>query len=152
MEVRAREEVKNDDLSDHDIIYIGPVARLGPLEGFYQQRSRYRLEPGTGDLVTQKLLLPEGGINEQHKEYGLAARFIGPGGHRIVIITPGTRNSGMLMATRLFTSPEGLHELERRLRAVSGTDALPETFEVLFSVTSFEQTDLAAEIVEVHAG
>ncbi len=58
----------------------------------------------------------------------------------------------MLMATRLFTSPEGVRELERRLRAESGTGALPETFEVLFSVTSFEQTDLAGEIVEVHAG
>ncbi len=75
VEVRAREEVKNDDLSDHDIIYIGPVARLGPLEGFYQQRSRYRLEPGTAgmrDLVTQKVLAPGG--RHQRAAQGIRTR------------------------------------------------------------------------------
>jgi hypothetical protein len=54
----------------------------------------------------------------------------------------------MLLTVRTFTSPAGLEDLEKRLRAFR--DPLPDSFEALLSVTSFGQTDVAAEVLDVH--
>jgi hypothetical protein len=152
VEVRARDDLQVDDLQKYDIVYIGPLSRLGPLAGHYELQSRYRYEQETAgirDIVTGKSFVPEGENTAKHTEYALAARFIGPGGNRIVILTPGSRNSGMLLTVRTLTTTKGLEELEKRLLAFPGP--LPESFEALLSVTSFGQTDLAAEVLDVHA-
>ena len=151
IEVRARDDLQVDDLQKYDIIYIGPLSRLGPLAGHYELQSRYRYDQQTTaihDIVTSKTYLPEGDVTVKHTEYALAARFVGPGGNHIVILTPGARNSGMLLTVRTFTSPSGLKELGKRLRAFR--DPLPDSFEALLSVTSFGQTDVAAEVLAVH--
>jgi hypothetical protein len=151
IEVRARDDLQVDDLQKYDIIYIGPLSRLGPLAGHYEMQSRYRYEAHTTairDIVTGKSFMPEGEITVKHTEYALAARFRGPGGHHIVILTPGGRNSGMLLTVRTFTSKSGLQELEKRLLAERRP--LPDSFEALLSVTSFGQTDVAAEVLAVH--
>lgn len=152
VEVRARDDFQVDDLQKYDIVYIGPLSRLGPLAGYYELQSRYRYEHATGgirDIVTGKFFLPEGENTMKHTEYALAARFLGPSGNRIVILTPGGRNSGMLLTVHMATSTKGQQELEQRLRALSG-GALPDSFEALLSVTSFGQTDVAAEMIDVH--
>ena len=152
IEVRARDDLQVDDLQRYDIVYIGPLSRLGPLAGHYELQSRYRYEPKTAgirDIVTGKSFVPDGELTVKHTEYALAARFIGPGGHRIVVLTPGGRNSGMLLTVRMFTSAQGLQELERRLLAFH--NPLPDSFEALLSVTSFGQTDVAAEVLDLHA-
>jgi len=152
VEVRPRDDLQVDDLQKYDIIYIGALSRLGPIAGYYELQSRYRYEPKTNsvrDVVTGKSFEPEGEITDKHTEYALAARFIGPGGHRILILTPGGRNSGMMLTVRTFTSAERLQEIARRLPASRGSP--PDAFEALLSVTSFGQTDVAAEILDVHA-
>jgi hypothetical protein len=152
VEVRVRDEVQVEDVRNHDIVYIGPLVRLGPLAGHYQVRSRYRFDVPTAavkDLVTEKSFLPEGELGAQHLDYALAARFTGPTGNHILIFTSGGRNAGLLQVVRTLTSEKGLAELETRLTAGSG--AVPESFEALLSVTGFRQTDLGAEFIEVHA-
>ncbi len=152
IEVRARDDLQVDDLQKYDIIYIGALSRLGPLAGHYELQSRYRYDPqsaGIRDIVTGKSFVPEGELTGKHTEYALAARFIGPGGHRIVILTPGGRNSGMLLTVRTFTSARELADVGRRLLASHAP--LPDSFEALLSVTSFGQTDVAAEVLDVHA-
>jgi hypothetical protein len=152
VDVRVRDEVQVEDIRNNDIIYIGPLVRLGPLAGHYQMRSRYRYDAATSgvtDLVSEKAFLPEGELGGQHKDYALAARFEGPTGNHIMIFTSGGRNAGLLQIVRTLTSPKGLQEFESRLRAKSGS--LPQSFEALMSVTGFRQTDLAAEFIAVHA-
>jgi hypothetical protein len=152
IEVRARDDLQVDDLQKYDIIYIGPLSRLGPLAGHYELQSRYRYEQQTAgirDIVTGKSFVPDGELTGKHTEYALAARFIGPGGNRILILTPGGRNSGMLLTVRTFTSSKELEDLRKRLLAFD--DRLPDSFEALLSVTSFGQTDVAAEVLDVHA-
>jgi len=151
IEVRARDDLQVDDLQKYDVVYIGALSRLGPLAGYYELQSRYRYDPQSTairDIVTGKSFLPEGEITVKHTEYALAARFVGPGGNHIVILTPGARNSGMLLTVRTFTSVSGLRDVEQKLREFR--DPLPDSFEALISVTSFGQTDVAAEIVAVH--
>lgn len=152
IEVRARDDLQVDDLQKYDIIYIGPLSRLGPLAGHYELQSRYRYDPQSTaiqDIVTGKTYLPEGELTVKHTEYALAARFVGPGGNHIVILTPGARNSGMLLTVRTFTSPAGLQDLQKRLQ--TSRNPPPDSFEALLSVTSFGQTDVAAEVLAVHA-
>jgi hypothetical protein len=152
IEVRARDDLQVDDLQKYDIVYVGPLSRLGPLAGHYELQSRYRYESNTTairDIVTGKTFLPEGEVTGKHIEYALAARFVGPSGNHIVILTPGARNSGMLLTVRTFTSPSGLQDVEKRLRAFR--EPPPDTFEALLAVTSFGQTDVAAEVIDVHA-
>jgi hypothetical protein len=152
IEVRARDDLQVDDLQKYDIIYIGPLSRLGPLAGHYELQSRYRYEPQTAgirDIVTGRAFVPDGELTGKHTEYALAARFIGPSGNRIMILTPGGRNSGMLLTVRTFTSAKELQDVARRLLA--SHDRLPESFEALLSLTSFGQTDVAAQVLEVHA-
>jgi hypothetical protein len=66
-----------------------------------------------------------------------------------MIFTSGGRNAGLLQIVRTLTSPDGLQEFERRLRAKSGD--MPQSFEALLSVTGFKQTDLGSEFIDVHA-
>jgi hypothetical protein len=151
IEVRARDDLQAEDLQKYDIVYIGALARLGPLAGHYELQSRYRYDEQTTairDIVTGKTFVPDGEITVKHTEYALAARFVGPSGNHIVILTPGARNSGMLLTVRNFTSTTGLRDLEKRLRAFR--DPLPDSFEALLSVTSFGQTDVASEVLAVH--
>jgi hypothetical protein len=152
VEVRVRDEVQVEDIRNNDIIYIGPLVRLGPLAGHYQTRSRYRYDPATAgvtDLVTEKAFLPEGELGGEHKDYALAARFEGPTGNHIMIFTSGGRNAGLLQIVRTLTSADGLREFEKRLSTSSG--GTPQSFEALLSVTGFKQTDLATEFIDVHA-
>lgn len=152
IEVRARDDLQVDDLQKYDIIYIGPLSRLGPLAGHYELQSRYRYDQqstGIRDIVTGKSFVPEGELTDKHTEYALAARFTGPSGNRIVILTPGGRNSGLLLTVRTFTSPKGLQDVGQRLLAFN--NPLPDSFEALLSVTSFGQTDVAAKVLAVHA-
>jgi hypothetical protein len=152
VEVRFRDDLQVEDLQKYDIVYIGPLSRLGLLAGHYELQSRYRYESKNAsvrDVVTGKSFVPEGDVTEKHTEYALAARFIGPGGHRILLLTPGGRNSGMLLTMRAFTSAEKLQEIGHRLLAVQKPP--PDSFETLLSLTSFGQTDVASEILDVHA-
>jgi hypothetical protein len=152
VEVRVRDEVQVEDIRNNDIIYIGPLVRLGPLAGHYQVRSRYRFDAPSAalhDVVADKSFLPEGELGAEHMDYALAARFDGPTGNHILIFTSGGRNAGLLQVVRTLTSPAGLEQLEKRLRSESG--AMPESFEALMSVTGFRQTDLDAEFIDVHA-
>jgi len=152
IEIRPRDDMQVDDLQKYDIIYIGPLSRLGPLAGYYELQSRYRYESKTNsvrDIVTGKSFVPEGELTDKHTEYALAARFIGPGGNHILILTPGGRNSGMLLTVRTFTSTKELQDIARRL--LDSHKPLPDSFEALLSVTSFGQTDVASEVLDVHA-
>lgn len=151
IEVRPRDDLQTDDLQKYDIIYIGPLSRLGPLAGHYELQSRYRYDAKSAaihDIVSGKTYLSEGELTVKHTEYALAARFVGPSGNNIVILTPGARNSGMLLTVRTFTSPAGLRVLQNRLQSAGSPP--PASFEALLSLTSFGQTDVAAEVLAVH--
>jgi len=152
VEVRVLNELQAEDIRNYDIIYIGPLVRLGPLAGHYQLRSRYRFDPGKAsvtDLMTQSVFLPEGELGAEHKDYALAAKFQGPTGNHILIFTSGGRNAGLLQIVRTLTSPAGLAQFDARLDSVPGGE--PRFFEALLSVTGFRQADLAAEVIDVHA-
>jgi hypothetical protein len=152
IEVVACDDVTVDAIRKNDIIYIGPLVRLGPLAGHYELQSRYRYNntpASITDVVTGKGYLPEGDLGEKHVDYALAAKFIGPTGNHILIITSGARNAGILQIVRTLTSPAGEAQIGARLRAKSIDPG--GSFEALLTVTGFKRTDLTAAVVQVSA-
>lgn len=150
VEVRLPDDVQADDIRRYDIVYVGPISRLGPLAGYYETQSRYRYDAALSairDTETNQSFLPDGPFTEKHTEYALAARFVGPSNNHIVILTPGTRNSGMGQIIRMFTAPEWLAELQKKLNEQGQKSS---SFEALLSVTSFRLTDVSGELLAVH--
>jgi hypothetical protein len=148
VQVRVREEMQMTEFNGTDIIYIGPLSRLGPLAAQFELHSRYRFDresSGILDTHTGKLHRPEGELLDLHKEFALAARFRSPDGSNVLIITPGGRNSGLMLTINMLTSPASVQEISKQLGAQSSTD-----FEMLIEVTANRQTDLAAKLLEVY--
>jgi hypothetical protein len=147
-EVRLRDELRAEDMRAYDIVYVGPMARIGPLQANMQGGSRFRFDvesAGFTDTESGQVHLPEGDLADHHKDYALVTRFEGPGGNHILIITAGGRNAGLAQVVHMATSAEGLEAFQRKFRE-AGIDASG-SFEALLSVTGFKQTDLAAEIL-----
>lgn len=146
-----REDLRAEDLRNNDIIYIGPVSRLGPLAGDYRANSRFRFDLGSGsitDAVSGQLYAPEGTLGELHKDYALVARYPGPAGNQIMVFTSGGRNAGVLEIVRTLTSQEGI---DKFMRSAAGAAPLPAAFEALVAVSGYKQTGLSAELVQLHA-
>jgi hypothetical protein len=149
--VRLRDELQADDIRNYDIIYVGPITRLGPLASDYYLQSRFRFDAATSGVTDAKsgtTYLPEGELGGHHKDYALVARYPGPNGNSIMVFTSGGRNAGLLQIVHSLTSPEGLKEFRR----AAGMDGdLPVSFEALLAVSGYKQTDLAANLIELHA-
>jgi hypothetical protein len=150
--IRLRDELQAEDLRRSDIVYLGPMTRLGALGGGYHFTSRYRFEVSGSsltDTVGGETYVPEGSLAGHHKDYALLARYPGPEGNQILIITSGGRNAGLLEVTRLLTSAQGVQRLDSQIASLPG--AGHGGFEALLSVTGFKQTGLAADVLQFHS-
>jgi hypothetical protein len=150
IEVAAQDDVSLDEIRNNDVIYLGPLVRMGPLGSHYALQSRYRYNnegQTITDLTTGKTFMPEGTLSAQHVDYALAAKFVGPTGNHIMNFTAGARNAGVLQIVRTVTSADGVAKIDERLRATPGQHV--GSFEALLTVTGFKQTDLMADIVDV---
>lgn len=151
VEVRILDELQAEDIRNNDIVFIGPMVRLGPLAGHYLLRSRYRYDGeklSLTDTQSHREFMPGGELGKQRTDYGVAAKFLGPSGNHVMIFASVGRNAGLLQIVRTLTSPEGLDAFESRLRAQSR--GAPDSFEALLAVTGFKRTDLGADIIDVH--
>jgi hypothetical protein len=149
IEVRLRDELQAEDIRTADIIYVGPIARVGPLANDNHLRSRYHYDPVTGsirDTRSEQTYMPEGDLGGHRKDYALVTGYTGPAGNRILVLTAGGRNAGLLQIVHSFTSPEGL---EKFWQAAARRD-LPPAFEALMAVSGYKQTDLSADLIQLH--
>jgi hypothetical protein len=149
-EVTVRDDLQADEVRNNDIIYVGPLTGLGLLSGYYQARSRYRVEASDyalTDMDRHRTFVARGTLGAEREDYAIVAKFLGPSGNHIMVITSGVRNAGVLQIVRTVTSPDGLSRLEAKLRAQPGIHA--DSFEALLKVTGFRQADLSAEVIEV---
>ncbi len=152
IEIRLRDELQADDIRNNDIIYVGPITRLGPLASDYHQQSRFHFDAetsGVTDTKSGKAYLPEGTLGAHHTDYALIARYPGPTGNSIMVFTSGGRSAGLLQIVRTLTTAAGLKDFWTTTGAESAT--LPAAFEALLIVSGYKQTDLAASLVELHA-
>ncbi len=155
VEVRILDEFPVDDLRTHDVLFIGPLIRIGPLGDALFRGSRYAFnydhEPRRlHDTQTDREFSPSPGRRENANDYGLFASFRGPAGNRIMVFASVGSDLGLLPLMRRVTSEAGLAELRERLTQ-GGTLPMPDEFEALVSVNGYYRTDLSAELLEAHA-
>ncbi len=150
VKVAIADELDLNDLRDRDVIYIGPLVRLGPIENLYWKSSRYRYSRESmrlEDTSTGEAYSASGSWPAQRKDYGLFATFPGPTGNRIMILSSVATDIGLLQIARSMTSMQTITELEAKLTKAGPRDG---AFEVLFSATGIARTDFQAEIVAIH--
>lgn len=151
VEVRLRDELRAEDLQRYDIVYVGPVTRLGPLASDYHMPSRYHFDSATSgitDAVAGKTYQPEGSLGDHHKDYALVARYPGPTGNSIMVFTSGGRSAGLSQVVRMLTTAQGLDQFWQQEGAAIQP---PSAFEALVAVSGYKQTDLSAVLVQLHA-
>jgi hypothetical protein len=150
VEVRMRDELQAEDIRTADIVYLGPLSRIGPLAGDNHLSSRYRFDAAAASIIdtqTHTTYLPEGDLAAHYRDFALVSAYPGPTGNRIVVFTAGGRNAGLLQIVRAFTSPEGLE----KFWGTAGSRELPPAFEALMAVSGYKQTDLSADLIALHA-
>jgi len=155
IEVQILDELRIDDLRTHDVLFIGPLVRIGPLADALFRGSRYVFhyedEPRRlKDSRSGREFAPSPGRRENANDYGLFASFRGETGNRIMVFASVGSDLGLLPLMRRMTAANGLDELRARLTA-DGREPLPDQFEALLSVTGYYRTDLSAELIEAHA-
>src|SRR5512139_2226843 len=130
IEVRLRDELQAGDLRAFDIVYVGPITRLGPLASGNHMGSRYRFDAANNqisDTKTGKVYAPEGELGAHHRDFALVSRFAGSAGNHIMVLTSGGRNAGLLEVIGTLTTPQGVKALQR----AAGASGLPQSFEAL---------------------
>jgi hypothetical protein len=153
IEVVAQDDVSADAIRNNDVIYLGPLVRLGALGSHYALQSRYRFNTEGStitDIASGKTFMPEGALGAEHVDYALAAKFLGPTGNHMLIFTAGARNAGVLQIVRTVTSPDGVQKISNHLHPLE-TGKPPGSFEALLTVTGYRQTDLTTDVVDVTA-
>lgn len=145
------DELDISDVRDDDVIFIGPLHRLGPIGAYYDALSRYKYDRENNRLVdkkTGKVFAARGPMSRNGVDYGMFAEFRGPDGNRILIFSSVASDIGLLQIVRSMTSKTELDHIKSMLKA-QGAGAT-DSFEALFSATGYDRTDLTAKIVEVH--
>ncbi|MET0291403.1 MAG: hypothetical protein ABW136_03495 [Steroidobacteraceae bacterium] len=155
VEVRILDELPVDDLRTHDVLFMGPLVRIGPFADALFRGSRYTFnydhEPRRlRDVESGREFAPSTGRRENATDYGLFVSMRGPAGNRLMVFASVGSDLGLLPLMRSVTSAAGLAELHQRLTK-NGTVPLPDEFEALVSVSGYYRTDLSAELIEAHA-
>ena len=149
--VTILDELRLEDLRDNDIIYIGPLVRLGALADQYFQLSRFQYDESTlrlTDRESGKIFGLQG--NQQNvTDFGLFAKFQGPSNNHILVFASVARDVGLLQIARSLSTLEGVTAVRSRL--APGPAEGPSSLEVLMAVSGYRRTDRTAEIVDAPA-
>ena len=151
VDVTLLDELKLDDLRSNDVVYIGPLVRLGPLAERFSQFSRYHYDDASFQLTDKasKRVYALQDRSEGLTDYGLFALIPGPSNNHIMIFASVARDVGLLQIIRTVTSAQGVDAIRAK---VGGTpSATPRSFEVLMAVSGYRRTDLTADIMEAHS-
>lgn len=149
--VTILDELDIEDIRKNDIIFIGPLHRLGPLAEIYNPLSRYVYQRDKNRLVdktTGKVSTARNPLAHDGVDYGMFAEFRGPEGNQILVFGSVASDIGLLQIVRSMTSVTELNRLKDMLKA--NDVGPPMSFEALFSATGYGRTDLTANVIEVH--
>jgi hypothetical protein len=146
-------DVEASSFKSADIVYIGFISGMGMMQDLVFAGSRFTVGGSYDEIVDKKTRRsyisqtgsvasgpsPAFGKETSYHDYGLFAKFRGPGGNSIVVIS-GTRDEGVQQTAETFTSPEKLLDLSRRTNT-----ALP--FEALLEVNAIDGTNLDSKLL-----
>lgn len=143
--VEAMSDVKPDVFKAANIVYIGFLSGLGPLQDPLFRASGFRLGEDFDELVDKASgrrfrsdwsLVAAGKVPQ--RDYGYIASLIGPTGNRIVIVA-GTRDAAVVQMAEIAADRAQLDAIDTR----TGDGA----FEALFEVRTQGNLNLGSSLV-----
>jgi hypothetical protein len=152
--VSKMSDVEPSSLKADDIIYIGYLSGMGMLQDLvFTPESRFALGDSYDEVIdkttkhayasevgSQVMDPPQPTGKEQpYHDYGMFAKFRGPGGNMIVVIS-GTRDEGVSQTAETFTSRQRLQEFEHEADVTHPLEALLE-------VSAFDGVNLSGKLV-----
>ncbi len=151
--VAKMSDVEPVSLKSADIIYIGYLSGMGMLQDIAFTDSRFEIG-GTYDEIIDKrtrhsyvseigtqIMDPPAptGKEQPYHDYGVFAKFRGPGGNTILVIS-GTHDEGVSQTAEAFTSAQKLAEFGRQANAKMPVEAL-------LDVSSFDGVNLSGKFL-----
>jgi hypothetical protein len=150
--VTRMSDVEASSLKSSDIVYIGYLSGMGMMQDLIFAGSRFAVGESYDEVIdrqtrrayisqtgSQVMAQSPSGRDTPYNDYGLFAKFLGPGGNSIIVLS-GTRDEGVQQTAEAFTSPQKLQEFARQ------TDvALP--FEALLEVSAYDGVNLSDKLL-----
>ncbi len=151
--VSKMSDVQPGSLKSADIVYIGFISGLGKMQELVFTGPRFAVGDSYDEVVDKKthhsyisqtwdqIVVPvqPSGTEKSYHDYGIFAKFRGPGGNIIVVIS-GTQDAGVQQTAEAFTSAEKLEEFGQQ-----ADTTLP--FEALLEVSAFDGVNLSGKLV-----
>ena len=149
--VKLISELTAEDLRDYDLIYVGFVRAMATWREYFLARSNFTVEPPLFMSFARKdgeVFMRSGPVPQLNRDYGIVARFAGPTGNQILVLT-GIGDVGVLAAVRSAGTAAGIDEVETLMRSAE-IDAA-DGFEVLVEADGHSRTDLGVRVVGAYA-
>ncbi|MBX2858724.1 MAG: hypothetical protein KTR17_08680 [Cellvibrionaceae bacterium] len=146
--VKLASQLSPQDLSDYNIIFVGLYKTLGSLSHYFQG-SRYRLSDDNNRLIKRdnnKAYYFFGDAKQEHIDYGLLGKFKGPSGNTILIVS-GFSDTAVIQIIKNIGDPESLAAIDQQLLDEQPNLSFADSLELLFEVSGYDRTDLAAKII-----
>jgi hypothetical protein len=151
--VSKMSDVEPRSLKSADIVYIGYLSGMGMLQDIVFAGSRFAVGESYDEVIDKKThhsyvseigseimdSPPLTGKEKSYQDYGMFAKFRGPGGNTIVVIS-GTRDEGVSQTAEAVTSAPKLDEF-----AMRPGSALP--IEALLAVSSVDGVNLSGKLL-----
>jgi hypothetical protein len=147
-------DVEPSSLKSDDIVYIGCLSGMGMLQDLmFTPESRFAVGDSYDEVIDKKtkhsyasevgsqVMDPPQptGKEQAYHDYGMFAKFRGPGGNVILVIS-GTRDEGVSQTAETFTSNQRLQEFGHQADITHPVEALLE-------VSAFDGVNLAGKLV-----
>jgi hypothetical protein len=148
VQIRLISELTASEIRNFNIIYIGDFQSMGILKNYFKGSSL--------SLVQRALTLDKQGSEvkfevpnenfKQYLDYGLFAKYNGPKRQKVYLLA-GYTNSSIIELSRLFSSIGRLKSRQFLNELKQYELASHENMELLFKVSSIEDTPLSYEII-----
>jgi hypothetical protein len=153
--VSKMSDLEPGSLKSADIVYIGYLSGMGMFQDLTFAGSRFSVGDSYDEIVDRstkhsyvsdvggEIVNPprRSGTEQSYHDFGMFAKFRGPGGNTVVVIS-GTRDEGVSQTAEAVTSAQTLQELSRQVNAASSIEAL-------LDVSAFDGVNLSGKILVV---
>ena len=149
--VKLISELTAEDVRDYDLIYVGFVRAMATWREYFLARSNFTAEPPLFMSFARKngeVFMRSGPVPQLNRDYGIVARFAGPAGNQILVLT-GIGDVGVLAAVRSAGTAMGIEQVENVMRSAEIDPAAG--FEVLVEADGHSRTDLGVRVVGAYA-
>lgn len=150
VQVKMMSDLATSDLAGNHVIYLGYLSGVGALLDLMLADSGLSIGNTWDELInleTNEYYIGSSGLSgeDSFQDYGLISTFPAPNGNHFLLVA-GMRDEGLENVSRQATDAAALAQLAGELGAGD-----PASFEALYEVFGFDNTNFGGELVHVRA-